>query len=57
MRHMVLKNVKEGWGHSSVVEALAGQAWGQKLDPQNPHTGMASHLFFQGSSEHANQQN
>lgn len=31
MKHMVLKNVKEGWGHSSVVEALAGQAWGAEF--------------------------
>lgn len=36
MKHMVLKNVKEGWGHSSVVEALAGQAWGAEFGSPEP---------------------
>lgn len=33
---MVLKNVKEGWGHSSVAEALAGQAWGEEFGSPEP---------------------
>lgn len=33
---MVLKNVKEDWGHSSVIEALTGQAWGAEFGSPEP---------------------